>query len=232
MKRLRSESHIGSIGSNSVGSSNLKRNPSDGQNVMTFVVSSWNDRTISSSVCTKDEGAKFLGVRTIKWIGFLKLQLGFGGAIVGLSNFIDSFGRCFGSWLVVPNVSSGVSSKVSMCADSGCDEILLEWWMGWSVWFPGIEFPEGSRKVNRSSSPAALQGVSSGTLGHTMSSRLQCSNYCKSSALQLPTGSTEDFGRFGIGFSLCAAPNYLLSCAGVFRISHWKFEVIWKLEHT
>ena len=44
----------------------------------------------------KDEGAKFLGVGTIEWIGFPKLQLGFGGATIGFDDFIDSFGECFG----------------------------------------------------------------------------------------------------------------------------------------
>jgi len=44
----------------------------------------------------KDEGAKFLGVGTIEWIGFPKLRLGFGGAIIGFDDFIDSFGECFG----------------------------------------------------------------------------------------------------------------------------------------
>ena len=44
----------------------------------------------------KDEGAKFLGVGTIEWIGFLKLRLGFGGAVIGFDDFIDSFGECFG----------------------------------------------------------------------------------------------------------------------------------------
>ena len=43
----------------------------------------------------KDEGAKFPGVGTIEWIGFLKLRLKFGGAIIGFDNFIDSFGECF-----------------------------------------------------------------------------------------------------------------------------------------
>ena len=57
---------------------------------------------------------------------------------------------------MVPNVSSGVSYKVSMCADSGCDDMFtgVGGWDG--VLVPGIEFPEGFRKVNRSSSPAAL----------------------------------------------------------------------------
>ena len=63
------------------------------------------------------------------------------------------------SWLglVVPNVSSGVSSKVSMCVDSCCDDMFagVGGWDG--VLVPGIEFPEGSRKINRSSSPAALR---------------------------------------------------------------------------
>jgi len=58
--------------------------------------------------------------------------------------------------LVVPNVSSGVSSKVSMCADSGCDDMFMGVGKWDGVLVPGIEFPEGSRKVNRSSSPAAL----------------------------------------------------------------------------
>jgi len=41
--------------------------------------------------------------------------------------------------------------KVSMCADSGCDDMFagVGGWDG--VLVPGIEFPEGSRKVNRSS---------------------------------------------------------------------------------
>ena len=43
----------------------------------------------------KDKGAKFPGVGTVKWIRFPKLRLGFGGAIVGFNNFIDSFGECF-----------------------------------------------------------------------------------------------------------------------------------------
>ena len=52
-------------------------------------------------------------------------------------------------------VSSGVSSKVSMCADSSDMFMGVGEWDG--VLVPGIEFPEGSRKVNRSSSPAALR---------------------------------------------------------------------------
>jgi len=44
----------------------------------------------------KDEGAKFLGVRTIEWIRFPKLQFGFGGAIIGFDDFNNSFGECFG----------------------------------------------------------------------------------------------------------------------------------------
>ena len=61
------------------------------------------------------------------------------------------------SLLVVPNVLSGVSSKVSMCVDLGCDDMFtgVGRWDG--VLVPGIEFTEGSRKVNRSSSPAALR---------------------------------------------------------------------------
>jgi len=43
----------------------------------------------------KDEGVKFPGVRIIEWIRFPKLWLGFGGAIVGLNDFIESFGECF-----------------------------------------------------------------------------------------------------------------------------------------
>ena len=51
-------------------------------------------RTISEvQFALKDERAKFPGVGTVKWIGFLKLRLGFGGAIVGLNNFINSFGK-------------------------------------------------------------------------------------------------------------------------------------------
>jgi len=44
-----------------------------------------------------------------------------------------------------------------MCVDSGCDDMFagVGGWDG--VLVPGIEFPEGSRKVNRSSSPAALR---------------------------------------------------------------------------
>ena len=54
-------------------------------------------RTISEvQFALKDEGAKFLGVGTVEWIGFMKLWLGFGGAIVGFNDFIDSFGECFG----------------------------------------------------------------------------------------------------------------------------------------
>jgi len=33
----------------------------------------------------KDEGAKFPGVGTIEWIGFPKLRLGFGGAVIALT---------------------------------------------------------------------------------------------------------------------------------------------------
>ena len=44
----------------------------------------------------KDEGAKFLGVGTIEWIRFPKLRLGFGGALIGFDDFINSFGKCFG----------------------------------------------------------------------------------------------------------------------------------------
>ena len=46
--------------------------------------------------------------------------------------------------LVVPNISLGVSSKVSMCVDSGCDDMFtgVGRWDG--VLVPGIEFPEGS----------------------------------------------------------------------------------------
>ena len=47
----------------------------------------------------KDEGVKFPGVRTVEWIGFPKLRLGFGGAVIGFDDFIDSFGECF-SFLV------------------------------------------------------------------------------------------------------------------------------------
>src|SRR5882724_7847270 len=99
--------------------------------------------------------------------------------------------------LVVPNVSSGVSSKVSMCVDSGCDDMFtgVGGWDG--VLVPGIEFPEGSRKVNRSSS-RCFSGVSSGTLGHTMSSRSRCLNILLGvSALHYSTGSTEGSEGFG-----------------------------------
>src|SRR5882724_1663973 len=79
-------------------------------------------RTISEvQFALKDEGAKFPGVGTIKWIGFPKLWLGFGGAVIGCDDMFAGVG--------------------------GWDGVLV----------PGIEFPEGSRKVNRSSSPAALR---------------------------------------------------------------------------
>jgi len=92
------------------------------------------------------------------------------------------------------------------------------------VLVPGIEFPEGSRKVNRSSSPAALQEFWSGTLGHTMSSRLKMFEYTvRSECTALLNRSTEGSEGFGRGFSSCAAPNYLLSCAGVFQIVYRKF---------
>jgi len=53
-------------------------------------------RTISGvQFALKDEGAKFPGVGTIEWIGFLKLRLGFGGAVIGFDDFINSFGKCF-----------------------------------------------------------------------------------------------------------------------------------------
>ena len=67
---------------------------------------------------------------------------------------------------------------------------------GWDgVLVPGIEFPEGSIKVNRSSSPAALREF---RVGHTMSSRSRCSNILlRVSALHYSTGSMEGSEGFG-----------------------------------
>jgi len=60
------------------------------------------------------------------------------------------------SLLGLPEVSSGVSFKVSMCADSGCvDDMCMGVGECDGELVPGIEFPEGSSEVNRSSNPAA-----------------------------------------------------------------------------
>ena len=40
--------------------------------------------------------------------------------------------------LVVPNISSGVSSKVSMCVDSGCDDMFMGVGRWDGVLVPGI----------------------------------------------------------------------------------------------
>jgi len=49
------------------------------------------------------------------------------------------------------------------------------------------------------------------------------------SALHYSTGSTVVWKGSGVGFSSCAAPNYLLSRARVFWIAYQKFgSLIWK----
>jgi len=78
--------------------SNLKWNPSEGQNVIGLcsVILELIGMILEVQFALKDEGAKFPGVGTIEWIGFPKLRLGFGGAIVGFDDLIDGLGECFG----------------------------------------------------------------------------------------------------------------------------------------
>ena len=59
---------------------------------------------------------------------------------------------------MVPKVSLGVSSSTdSTCSDSGCVEDIFVGVGGCNGdWVPGLEFPEGSRRVNRYSIPATL----------------------------------------------------------------------------
>jgi len=74
----------------------------------------------------EDESAEFLGVRTIKWVGFP--EFGFGTGVICFDNVVDSLCKyiSFSIGTVVPGVLSGVSlSTGSMCADSGCVEDIL-----------------------------------------------------------------------------------------------------------
>src|SRR5882724_8511998 len=92
----------------------------------------------------EDETMEFSGVGTIKWIRFPEFGLGTG--VVGFDNFVDSLGKCVAStlWLVVPEVSSGVSSSTGLtCADLGCtDDMFADVGGCNGVWAAGLEFPE------------------------------------------------------------------------------------------
>ena|SRR5882724_6740714 len=97
----------------------------------------------------EDEGAEFVRVGTIEWVGFP--EFGFGTVVTGHDNLFDSLGKCSNFCIGVcgPAISSGVLlSTGSACADLGCADILVGvgGWVG--GWVAGLEFPELSRRVN------------------------------------------------------------------------------------
>jgi len=85
------------------------------------------------------------------------------------------------------------------CVQFGCDDMFagVGGWMECCTW---IEFPEGSRKVNRFQ-VLLLFGSFEWYAGHTMSSSEMFNILLGVSALHYSTGSTEG-SEFGVGFQL------------------------------
>ena len=82
------------------------------------------------------------------------------GGVVALTILLIALANVDASWsrLVVLEVTSGVSLFMgSMCVDLGCDDMFVGVGGCNGVWVPGVEFPEGSRKVNKSLIPAAFR---------------------------------------------------------------------------
>jgi len=166
---------LGSIGPIVAGQKQLKRKTLEmGQNIMTFVVivlEFWLGWSQSSVLALKDEGAQFPGDGSIKWIGFPKLWLGYGGAVIALTILLIALANASASWLVVPNVSLEFHPKFDVCRFGLWWHVYWGWQMGWSVgtW---IEFPEGPEKWIDLQVLLLFRSLS-GTLGRTMSSKVE-----------------------------------------------------------